>query len=643
MIQTPQGVDRGRALFKQFPQAITNYVVDRKTSYFKSKGYAGLRNRCRLNDDMIDGIYKTTQSFISDVSPPIIRKAYKEFNAIFNKFLENDPLYSVDENEGIPHEKAEAIQAKTGDGIKKSEFRKKALPWIIDSAVRYGTFTAYSFATSDENANALITVPDESGSGDYKQVYGEEKNVVVTTAIHPLNTIVDPRSNWIVPPSFKGFIGDISIAALSLLKDNENDIQENLTEVIDFCKNGLTDKDWFGGSGSAEVKDYSRGHTQITYLWTMLPFAGNEDDPFWYCIEFVEDKIIRIEVNTLDLNTIPLATGCVIPRPYTWSGNTPLEDKISIQNMQNWLINTEFMITAKLMDKIRLYREGEIDVVALNSRHITGGMVGYKGQEPDLSRLIYDVPNQDASRGNMQWLVEEMRQQDQETSPLPNLDNRFGTTPGNKTLGGANMSAGIGEMLTGEYINKICQGLSDVAKQRLMIERAIAPDQVDIGGGKMVPKEMILGPVNFTVKMSNFYNFAKALTDSSSALNSVINWRATKLPEAQGFKLQAYFKQWARAAAKRENVSEYFDEKLVEKALQAQQNASAPPDKPTVSIAYKDLPPDAQVQLLAQIGIKIQPPAPPMMPGQPGASGLPPPQQGGSIPQPTPQGGMNVR
>jgi hypothetical protein len=543
MIKVDENKDRGRALFEKFPQALTNYVIDRKTSHFKSKAYAGLRNRCRLNDDMIDNIYKTTQSFISDVAPPIIRKAYKEFNAIFNKFLENDPLYSIEEDEGRLPEEIELIQQVTNNGLKKSEFRKETLPWLVDSAVRYGTFAAYTFATNDENATSLMTVLDqEGGPSDYTQIHGKGENVVVTTAIHPLNTIVDPRSNWMVKPTYKGFIGDISIANLCALRKNEHYIQKTLEEAIKLSKNGLQDKDWFGGSGFAELKDYSRGHTSIVYLWTMLPFEGNEDDPAWYCVEFVGDQIIRIEQNTLDFNTIPIATGVVIPRPYTWSGNTPLEDKIAIQNMMNWLINTEFMITAKLMDRIRLYRSGEIDVVALNARHNTGGMVEYKGQEPDLSKLIYDVPNTDTSQRNMDWLVKEMRQEDQESSSLPNLNNRYGMTAGSKTLGAANMAAGIGEMLTGEYIKNINKGLAEIANQRLVIERAIAPDQIDIGGGRMIPKEAILGKVKHSVVMSDFYNYVKALQEATNANGAVINWKATKVPEAAGFKLEEFRK-----------------------------------------------------------------------------------------------------
>jgi ABC-type Fe2+-enterobactin transport system substrate-binding protein len=107
--------------------------------------------------------------------------------------------------------------------------------------------------------------------------------------------------------------------------------------------------------------------------------------------------------------------------------------------------------------------------------------------------------------------------------------------------------------------------------------------------------------------MSDFYNYVKALQEATNANGAVINWKATKVPEAAGFKLEEFFEQWTRAVAKRKNVEKFYDKKLAKQAVQAAAQAVPPPEKPNVSVSYADLPPAAQGQLLAQMGINVNP------------------------------------
>jgi hypothetical protein len=625
MIQTTEGKDRGQELFRMFPGNITNMVINRKKQWFDSQQFKGLRNNCRSMDAYIDNSSPAVSTFISDITPPVIRKAYTEFLAIFNKFLETDPLFSVRRSNKISAEQEKNIQAVLSDNMEKTYYRERCLAWSIDHIVRYGTAVTYSFATNDYNANSLMTVKGgEEESGDYHQIYQTGEDVVISTAVHPLNAIVDPRSNFMVEPDFMGFIGDIAVSSIANLLDNPAYIQQNLKEIFSQCKQGLPDEHWFGGSNYEGKRDYTRGHSNITYLWTRLPFEGNEDDPTWYPVEEIGGKIIRIEESPLDGNTIPIAIKRVLPRQYTWYGNSPLADKICIQNMTYWLINTTVESTARLMDRIVLYREGTLDIEAINSRHLTGGLIPYRGQEPDLSKLVYspDMPNRAYRESD--WLMQEMRREDQDSNAMPNFNPQSEGGPTNRTLGGAQMMASIGELKAGNLVNQMAIGLKDVAKHVLVLLRNISGDTINLKNGQSVPKNHLLGDVSFTCKISNVFNYILEGKDSQNRLSQLINFRATQLPEFNAVKMSQYIEDWVRNSIKRENIDDYVDSaklREIEKQSanpQPQQPPAPQPKQPNISINYKDIPPDAQQQVLAEAGIKLG-----SMPGIPMAPPVP--------------------
>jgi hypothetical protein len=449
--------------------------------------------------------------------------------------------------------------------MEKTYYRERCLHWSIDHIIRYGTAVTYSFATNDYNANSLMTIKGgDDEFGEYRQVAQQGENVAISTPVHPLNAIVDPRSNFQVSPDYLGFIGDISVSAIKTLGENPAYIQKNLKKIFEACKKGIPDEHWFSGESSDSGKrDFSRHHSNITYLWTRLPIEGNEDDPTWYCAESIGGELIRIEENILDGNTIPIAIKRILPRQYTWYGNSPLEDKISVQNMQYWLINTTVESTQRLMDRIVLYREGSLDVEAINSRHQTGGFVPYKGQEQDLTRLVYSPQFPNNSYRESDWLMQEMRRQDADTGAIPNFNPQSAGGPGGggQTLGGQQMIASIGEMKSSGMINQMAIGLKDVAKHQLVLIRNVADDQngVTLSDGTQVPKEYLIKDVSFSCKISNVYNYMREATDSQNRLSQLINFMATKIPQFGAVKVAQYIEDWVRNSVKRENIDDYID------------------------------------------------------------------------------------
>ena len=635
MIQVPENTDRGQALFKQFEGAITQIVLNRKKQSFESQAFKGLKNNCMQMDQYIDNMSPGVSTFISDITPQVIRRAYNEFSALFNKFLETDPLFSVRRNSKISEEQEHNIISVLTDNLEKTYFRDRCLPWTIDSIIRYGVAPVYSFATSDYNANSLMTVKGEDGyaEGDYKQTYQKGENVVISTPIHPLNIIMDPNSNFMVSPDYLGFIGDISVANIAVLRDNDQYIQKNLKEIFEQCKKGLPDDHWYGGP-TKDKKDFTRGKSNISYMWTRLPFEGNEDDPTWYCIEFIHDKIIRIEENILDGNTIPLALPRILPRQYTWTGNSPLVDKICIQNLMYWLLNTEVESTARLMDRLIFVRTGTLDQEAINSRHQTGGVVFYSGQE-QLEKLVYAPEFPAAGIREANDLMAIMRREDQDSSAMPNFNPQAEGGPTNTTLGGAQMMASIGEIKMTKLVSDMCIGLKDIAKHQIALLKNISGETIETNNGDKIPKDHLLGDILFSTKISNVFNYMREGVDSQNRLTQLINYKASKLPQFASIPLAPYITDWQRCSLKRESIEEYQDSKILKQIdEQEKQKLLTPPppppqQKPSESISFKDLPPDGQVQMAAQAGIQIAPPQPIGIPGA--AAPVP-----ATVPQPTP-------
>jgi hypothetical protein len=620
MIRTPEGVDRGKSLFQMYEGAITAMFIQRKNQWFQSPQYRGLQNNCRQMDQYIDNNSPAVSTFISDISPQTIRRGYHEYVSLFAKFLETDPLFSVRRTAGMNAENESKIISILTDNLQKTYFRELCLQWNIDHIVRYGTSVTYTYAVNDHDANALMTV--KTDTGDYEQVEQGGDNAVLSTAVHPLNTIQDPRSNFMVKPDFEGFIGDICVSNIAVLLENENYITKNLRAVFEQCKNGLPDEHWFSGTGIDARRDYGKGHSNITHFWTRLGFEGNEDDPTKYYIEAIGDKIIRIEENDLDDNIVPLAIQRILPRQYTWYGNSPLVDKISIQNMQYWLINTVVESTARLQDRIVLYREGELDVEAINSRHQTGGFVPVKSQQQDLSRLMFSPALPNVAYRESDWLMQEMRREDQESSAMPNFNPMSAGGPTNKTLGGAQMMASIGETKMASMVGQMCAGLADVAKHQIALLKSSNRDDISLTSGEVFPKEVLLGKYNFSVKTSNVFNYMRESQDAENRMNQHINRMATGLPHFKAVKIGSLIKDCFRNGLKRETIDDYVDVKLLDKVDEqfaqlalahppAQQKQEQPKEQdkkaPSTSISFKDLPVDGQVQMAAQAGIMLKP------------------------------------
>lgn len=556
MIEISEDKDRGRALFDMYPNAIRDLVIRRKSEYFGSKTYKALKNNCTVMDRYIDNKIRGLSSNISDISPEMLRKSYHDYTALLHKFFENDPFFSVEQAGDITSDESRYITQIISDNTKETKYRDECFTWTVDHVVRYGTAVTYSFAVTDYGSNLLTTVPDpESYGHSYIHEYGAGKPAVISMPVHPLNAIFDPNANFMTLPDYNGILADITVSSLHQLIDNDYYIQDKLNKVIEDIKGGYPDSHWYNGDEN-EKKDFSLGHASIAYMYMNLPIDGNEDDPTIYAIEECAGEIIRIEEHSVDNSTIPIATTKVLPRQFDWFGNSPLLEKIPLHNLQHWTINTFIESTAKALDRIVFYRSGELPVEAMNARHQTGGLVPYAGQEPDLSKLMYAPNVNNTPFRDMDWIMQLARREDQETSVMPSFNPQSEGGPTNKTLGGAQMMASIGELRVSKHVLDMTKGQKRVGRQVVDLLKNVLPDDSQ-------EKQLLLKNYCLAIKTSNVFNYARDAVDTSNRLTEAVNYLKTQVPEFKAIKLSQLIKDWLRATTKNDDIDTYYDENLI--------------------------------------------------------------------------------
>jgi len=621
MIESPQGIDRGRFLYEKFPDLINHRVNDFVESYFNSqKDYLSLKRRIMSFDDLYDLRFRSNDAMISEIAVPVSRKIMLESKAYIRKYFENDPLFTLFSRFETPTENAEIAQQVLNYNLSMTNYRRDCMFWQIDCAAKYGVYVTFSQYVEGFNQKGNITRYNPKSIGTYETIKAEptRKNMV-SYPIHPLNYMQDISASFSYEPQWKGFIDRWSIPQLFQLIDDDRYIQPVLKEIAEKAKKGIRDQYYWGADANFnnERIDLSKHTVHIRRLWLKLPIEGNEDDDSTYYAESIDNKIIRIEENKYDKDMCPLVVGNVMPRINTWWGNAGHESKIAHQNLMNWIINSQVESTMKSMDRLILVRKGGgIDWSAVNNRHRTGGVVPVETMEP-LQNLIYNAQFNNPSMNSVDWLLKELKEQIQSENPITNLQSQYNQSGlNNSTLGAAQMIASIGEILQSDTMNNFSFGQKEIAESQLIGLQQLLEDQFYIkrkpdANPELVDRFKILGDFDFNIETSLKLNDQINFTQRANLLTQLFNWAVPA--QANGFPL-AQMVNW---------------EQLVREIIKYGIGSNTDIDK------YVN-----QMQQQGPQGPMQQPPNPAS--GLPGTPGLPPP--GAPAPQTAPQApqGMQI-
>lgn len=537
MIEVPEGIDRGKYLYSKYKQSVTNYVVDRKETYFDSqKVYKSLVNRVKIIDDVINLVFPQNAGFVAEIAMPIVRKRWREINAFVRKYFEADPLVTYQAIGGTPEQNARNRTQLVNRNFVSTRYREKCFRWMIDSAARYGSYV--TFTQYEEKVGQSLgkkTIYDPNALAPYRRGFQQgRKQNAVTYPVHILNYFCDPEKTPYCKGAYEGVIDRWPISYLYTLLGNESYIQENVEAIINKCKDGTTDQHWYGGNGEGEIKDYSREKVDVSRMYTTLPFKGNEDDATEYYIEFIDNKIMRINESGLDNNERPITTSSLLNRPNVWWGNSDIEDVIPHQNVSNWLYNTSFENTLKMMDSFTLVNRGAIDLADWNNRHQLGGAVFVDTNRP-LNELMYQYQTRDNSLNSVDWMARELKQSIQESSPIVNMQNKYNEGGlNNSTLGAAQMVASIGEVLQYDMMNNFQYGLIHQSEVSANILEIMLDDEFTMPVNKqyqIMQKHEIMGEFQGIVESTLTLNDQTQFSNYVNRLTQFLNWAGTGRPE----------------------------------------------------------------------------------------------------------------
>jgi len=575
MALTPQQI------LKALP-TIERKVNDQHDTYRKSQAYEGLRARCRLIDDAIDLNFKDNEAFISEIAPPVVRKDYYETSAFLVKYFQQNDIVNLKSVGGTPQANAKNLKYILNANYSMTRYRENCLLRAFDNIARYGTAVIFSRFDDNYRGIGMQTIHTPNGASPYSRVQATGSHAIINESIHPLNYFCNPDANYFGRKQYEGFIDQWMFSELLGLQDSNLYFADKIADVIERGKKGMPEQYWYGGVDTDSLKDFSRATVNPLRMYTRLNFEGNESDDCIYYVEVIGGKVIRCHEVDLDMGYIPLQTGVYIPRPDTWWGNSSVDLKIPFQNLKNWLINTQVESVIKQNDRMILVRRGgPINVADINNRHHNSGIVFYNGSDSDdPAKMMYPVQFQNAARQDLDWLNREINQMIQENSASVNLQNKYNEGGmNNKTLGAAQMQAGLGETLLGFSMGNVANMIERVAEVNAIMMTQNYGDTLHLReseyqGQLQIEKKDILGEYVFRAESSMMINDQQERIDKANAINQIKNWQGTQDPVFLAINTEQFRDDWIRAwVGSDADLARYIKVSPTPQGIPAQQGA----------------------------------------------------------------------
>lgn len=587
MIESPQGIDRGRFLFEKNPKTIQTYVTEKSDFFFThEQAYLAFKNRYNEIDAVINLRFKANEAFIAEIALPIVRKMYKEIKAFTRKYFETDPIITLQPAFDTPYENCENMELALKLNFQTTRFRQDCLDWLVDESAKCGVFCCFSQYEEDFGGEGSSIAYNPNGVSPYASGQAQGRQNIVNYAIHPLNYFQDPLATYWRRSGYQGFIDAWLLSQFVLCGTKFGDmyIKENLEWVIENCKKGYKDAYWYGGGGDSERQDLTRAMVNVRRMWTTLHFSGNEDDSTKYYIEFVGDRVIRINENPVSRNLIPLTIGSFMKRADVWWGNTYAEEYIPHQHLSNFLVNAKVESTLKASDRMILVPRGKgIHPADINNRHQNSGIVFHDGIVDDPSRLMVPIQFADSSRADTDWLFREIKQSIQEGSPIVNMQNKYNEGGmNNNTLGAAQMIANIGEIIQTDMMSRFGYGIENIGYINAVMLQQVLGDVVALRASpkeaeRFVPKFAMLGDFLHTAQSALKINEVQEFMKYSNIITQWLNWSATGHPAFQPGNVPAFIHKWLRAGIGQwGNLGQYYPEQINSPEFQTQTQPQQP-------------------------------------------------------------------
>ena len=535
--------------FPRFEKTIYNYVKDRIDAYYDHRCYTVLKNRCKRLDNSIDlRIGSDKNQWNSKIAIPYGHESYLMTRATITQSFNADPLISLEPIGETDWVNAQNAQDLVNQNLKSTRFRDTAFKLIIKRAARYGSCPVIS---SFEHRPATFKKTVNGQFGYEQQMVTETRQNVINRAIHPLNYFQNPDVADYEDVDYQGWIDRITVAKLMGTAKTMPDlyIKKNLEVVIKEAIDSVKQSEHYHNEDGKERDDFNAHYVDVTKLYTMLNFEGNEEDETLYYIEVVGDKIIRIQDNPNDYNITGISIFNLDKRSEYWWGNTPIEKTFPMENYANILLSMTADNIFKSTQNLIFYPKGMVDIASINDRHKNGGFIPI---DPEVLNN-YKNPfmpwqRQEISTNAVSYMMGEMKEALQRTQTKPDTQ-RIGVSGGPKNdtaTAYQGMQADAG-MLQYDYLSEFATGVKSVGRNTLIMMQQRSNDRLRLRPNpkepaRIIEKHQILGDFAYQAESALSKNTQFELMKYQNALTWVMNMVGTGNPAFQRVNVDKLFR-----------------------------------------------------------------------------------------------------
>lgn len=541
---------------EQVHDTVRNYLCERRQTYIDSNCFKKLKaryERLRASIDMASSNASTSGSygntFMSKITFPFVREVYLLTRAMTKRNFRADPLITLaPEGPETSFLNAVNMQDVLNLNLRHTFFRETTFDRIVDSCSRYGV--GISIAQFESNQRQTMKT-QMTAMGPQRIPYQSNRKNVVNYPVHILNYSQDPMINDARNSDWKCIIENIPISRLiNAYKQNPDlYIKENLEYIIKNAKkSAFQDEEYH--HDDKEIRDYAKAGVDKLRFWAKIHINGNEDNEQKYYVEIIGNKIIRFEENFLDEDIDPITVYTMRNRPEYWWGNSWGEDVMPQENFVKILMNMKADQALKALERYIFYAKGAIDIADINNRHVNGGWVPVDIKNFQMQNMLYEYQGKDTSTTDTDWLLREIKEQVQKSSPKPDF-LRSGNKGGlaNNTATAANIIDEMTDLIESDGMEVFSFGVTDMGrKNTIMLQQFLSETFAILPNPKLPPlqlwKKDILGEFWYSVVSTLHKNKANEAIRLQNVITQLMNYKGTGDPSWQNVNLTPIVRKW---------------------------------------------------------------------------------------------------
>lgn len=537
--------------FASLEKKIADYVLLRIDNSMKSNCMRLLKSRIeRLNNSWDMQVSNTRrvgqrkmsqQQYLANISYPLVKQQILTRRAIFTNNFRYDPLFSLRPSGNTPSENAINMQDLLQSNNDQIKFRSIVLQPSIQHVCQWGTSVVYTeYVENSEMAWRTIADP-VLGS---KRVYGPVKNTknAVCHIVNPLNYFQNVNIVSSDGSDFRGHIDRCKMSQLISEYQSNPDlfIKENIEKVFkEIAKSNNLSNYYYDPQKRQGRYDFDKIAINDIYKGQFqIHLDGNEDDPTYYTVWIVGDKIIRFQDNPYDMNMNQYTVLTCEPRYEYWWGNTPAEYSIQNENSLNLLLGLSLENALEASRQYIFFNKNAIEPNLLAHAPSHARIPVDVNKDVALNNILFTYQPIDNSIQNVGQAYARILENDQRLASRPDISRPTSLGgPSNRTATAVNEMTNKGDQMDADILSNYSDCLVKVGEKQVIILQqflgnygpiAIKPSNIEMQ--RIVDKSGITGNYQFVMETALQRSYQGEMMRYQNIVTWLLNLQSSGLP-----------------------------------------------------------------------------------------------------------------